>query len=178
MSFELSRPKFLGEPNIQEARLLGDCFTSLRHRIACHPVELLLQVILSRIPLVASASDTAVHPTLVNPVTQSAGSHPTVFWRSSTQPAQEMMESCGICFRIRPLPRLEQLPSRNREWEYIVDLEKPNEYSGLETLNRLPPKVEASHLSPSARSFDRWIRNSARKSGTTAYNFNATTYCI
>jgi GTPase SAR1 family protein/pimeloyl-ACP methyl ester carboxylesterase len=47
-----------------------------------------------------------------------------LIWSGYTPEEQKvflgMMESCGICFRVRELPQQEQLPWWDKEWEYIA----------------------------------------------------------
>jgi internalin A len=59
-----------------------------------------------------------------------------------------MMESCGICFRVRELPHQEQLEWRHKEWEYIAPELLPEWSDAQELLlGRLsddPPDAEAT----------------------------------
>jgi internalin A len=75
-----------------------------------------------------------------------------LIWSDYTPEEQKvflgMMESCGICFRVRELPHQEQLKWSDKEWEYIApDLLLKWSEAQEQLLGRLrddPPSAEAS----------------------------------
>jgi internalin A len=75
-----------------------------------------------------------------------------LIWSGHTPEEQKvflgMMESCGICFKVRELPQQEQLAWRDKEWEYLAPELLPKWSDAQEQLlGRLrddPPDAEAS----------------------------------